>query len=132
MGTVTIVEIKDPITKMVIGNKTYYLTAQIFYAGVHFSVRKRIVDNCKWFLVNYLKKFPKYTVPVAITIEIHNKNTGVQDIDNKGYFWGKVALDQLVHMKKLVDDNVKYVTEIRYRYQYSDPMLVIKIEELPT
>lgn len=132
MGRITTVEIKDPITKMVIGKKTYYLTAQIFYAGVHFSVRKKIVDNCKWFLVAYFKMVPKYIVPIAITIEIHNKNTGVQDIDNKGYFWSKIILDQLVHMGKIADDNVKFVPKITYNYKYSDPMLVIKIEELPT
>ena len=130
MGRITTIEIKNPITKTVVGTKTHYLTAQLFYAGIHFSVRKKIVDNAKWFLVTYLSKFPKYTVPISITIEIHNKNTGVQDIDNKGYFWGKIILDQLVHMKKIADDNVKYVPEIIYRYKFSDPMLVIKIKRI--
>lgn len=125
--------IKNPLEKLTLGKKkhtTYYLTANIFYSGVHFAVRKKIVDTVKLYLKSELRDCPLITKPVSISIGYQtNKNTNF-DLDNKAYFWSKVICDALQEMKKLPDDSTKYIQQIHYYYQRGDSKLIFQINVL--
>ncbi len=110
-------------------SKRYYLTAQIFYSGIHFAIRKKIVDSMKWYLHDYLSPLPKLKPPISVTITICNKNKTKQDLDNKGYFWEKTMLDYLVKAEKIEDDNVNFIPEIIKRYEFAEDNLRLLIKE---
>jgi len=125
--------IPDPIEYIAIGKKKpkkYYLTANIFYGTVHHFIRADIVTKCKWFLHNHLIDVPKINVPIFILIEYHTEKNGEFDIDNKGYFWGKIIQDWLVKNKKISGDSVKNIQGVVYLYKRGKPKLVIKIIDI--
>tara|TARA_R110000851_G_scaffold205159_3_gene357147 strand:+ start:846 stop:1241 length:396 start_codon:yes stop_codon:yes gene_type:complete len=125
--------IKNPLEKLTLGKikkTTYYLTANIFYSGVHFAVRKKIVDTVKLYLKSELRDCPLITKPISISIGYQtNKNTTF-DLDNKSYFWSKVICDVLQEMNKLPDDSVKFIQQIHYFYKRGDSELIFQINEL--
>ena len=126
-------EISNPIEKLVLGKKkktTYYLTANIFYSGTHFSIRKQIVDKVKFYLMSYLQDCPHLPNPVSISIGYQtNKNTRF-DLDNKAFFWSKLFCDTLQSMKKIDDDSVAYIKQLHYFYQKGEPKIIFQINEL--
>jgi hypothetical protein len=110
--------------------KRCYLTSNIFYGGVHFAVRKKIVDGCRKYLNTLLRPeeiIKNLKTPIAIEyIYISQKNTTF-DLDNKLSFWNKIFSDWLVENNIIPDDNVNYIRKISYEYQRGYSELRIKI-----
>jgi len=117
-----IVTVDDPPMFYKIKKNKYYLTAQVFYAGIHWSTRKKIVDKAKSFLKRQTKSLvplhPKSTLTVIISSKRTITETMNYDIDNRGYFWGKIFQDALEDRKLVKNDNVYWITEVRYRFNH--------------
>lgn len=121
----------------------YYLTANIFYAGVHFAIRSKIVENVKYYLVEYMKDIPELQ---KMKIEIvYSKDKTQFDLDNKVFFWLKMFLDlvkipterqkkkaiqyrkAILSINSLKDDTVKYIDEINMKYEPGQHQMKINI-----
>lgn len=115
--------------------KRYYLTANIFYAGVHERVRMHIVEQVRQFLQPYIARIPVLDNP-PYQLEIHYCRYKDIDVDDVGFFWNKVIADMLApprlkrkkgdpknrplpvdtRPRKLHDDNSKYINRVSYEY----------------
>jgi len=130
---ITEIEIPEPIEYIAIGKKKpkkYYLTANIFYGTINHFIRADIVTKCKWFLHNHLQKIPKIECPIALVIEYHTEKNTEFDIDNKGFFWGKLIQDWMVKNKKIAGDSTKHIQVVCYIYKRGIPKLVIRLESI--
>lgn len=122
----------------------HYLTANIFYAGdTHFSLRSKIVNYAKNYLMVFCSELPKLEKCQVEIIYYHPD--AMFDIDNKGYFWLKCFMDllktptskELVKAKKygnfiksmnvLDDDNTKHFDRFSVQYQKGAHKMDIKI-----
>lgn len=127
----------DVPSSMTIGKKKYYLTNNIFYGGVHWAIRKKLVEMCKLYLMSKISR--KTTIkeeqfPIQIEIVYHSpKHTF--DIDNKAGYWLKVLLDLIKQNGTVPDDNVKFISSIKSSYVRlplkSDDILEIFIHQHP-
>jgi hypothetical protein len=108
----------DVPSNMTIGSKKYYLTNNIFYGGVHWAIRKKLVEMCKLYLMSKISKrvsIREDKFPIQIEIIYHSpKHTF--DIDNKAGYWLKVLLDLIKQNGTVPDDNVKYISSIKSSY----------------
>lgn len=151
------ITIGDPPTKFIIPNKkgkldkdgevkkdtVIYLSNNVFYGGVHFSVRNKVVDYFKDWMFPFMQGMPKLD---RCTIEItYHQPTDMFDLDNKVGFIAKILLDVLktpsskqiitaqkykrsiVTLNVLPDDSVRYVDEIVMRYKKGASAIEIKI-----
>jgi len=109
---------------MTIGSKRYYLTNNLFYGGVHWAVRKKLVEWSKLYLLGEIKGNIKQISPSLLSIEIeivYHSPKHTFDIDNKAGYWLKVLLD-LIKSKEIVpDDNVKFISSIKSTYRRLAP-----------
>lgn len=111
-------KIDEKITGKVGSNK--------FYAGVHWSKRKAIVDY--WHKLTYYsmlqQKVPKklFKCPVAITLLVNSK----LDIDNHG-FLAKLIIDALKGYL-IEEDSRKFVNQLTIRF-HDEKYILVKIEE---
>ena len=106
-----------------------YLGYNAIYAGIHYSVRQKIVAELKDFL--YTKDFrDAYLIksPVKIKLTYYRKLKN-WDLDNKCGLWAKCFLD-LAKSHIFQDDNVRYVKELTYCYEEGEDKLVIEIAEV--
>ena len=149
--------IYDPPTKYVTPNKkgkldkegkvkkdgVSYLTNNIFYGGVHFAVRNKIVLFSKEWIVWFLKDIPKMR-KCSVEITYHHP-TDTFDLDNKVGYWAKIILDLLktptqkqidkaikyknpiISLNVLDDDTVRYIDEIVMRYKKGESAIELKI-----
>ena len=125
-------EYDNPPTFIEVGKvkkRKIYLGYNAIYAGIHYSVRQKIVHELKAFL--WCKEFAsigKIDNPVTVKIT-YRRNLKNWDLDNKCGLWAKCFLDlakgQIFH-----DDNVRYVKELIYCYEEGDDRLVIEIAEV--
>jgi len=108
----------DVPSNMTIGSKKYYLTNNVFYGGVHWAIRKKLVEMCKLYLMSKITKkvsISEDKFPIQIEIIYHSpKHTF--DIDNKAGYWLKVLLDLIKQNGTVPDDNVKYISSIKSSY----------------
>lgn len=157
MDLVKKIEIADPPTKWVKVAKTkidpktgvlkldtYYLTANIFYAGhLHYAVKSQIVNFSKNFLMPHMNNIPKLE-KCRLKITYQRMDEGF-DLDNKIYYWAKLFIDilkipsdkQVINAFKkgygvktvnvLPDDTVRYLDEINMRYTKGKHMLIFEI-----
>jgi hypothetical protein len=121
----------------------HYLTANLFFAGIPFYLRSKITNEIKDYLVPHLKGLPK--LQKARVYLIYYKKSDNWDLDNKGYFWLKMMLDLLKTptpnqiqkalqkfriiktVECLPDDTVKYIDEIRMKYEKGPEKIVFRI-----
>lgn len=122
----------NPPTFIEIGKvkkRKIYLGYNAIYAGIHYSVRQKIVQELKEFL--WCKEFSEIGLiekPVKIKL-IYRRNLKNWDLDNKCGLWAKCFLD-LAKGQIFLDDNVKYVKELTYCYEEGEDRLVIEIAEV--
>jgi hypothetical protein len=114
----------DVPSKMTVGSKSYYLTNNLFYGGVHWAVRKKLVEWSKLYLLSELKPNLKQVnpsnYPLSIEIVYHSaKHTF--DLDNKAGYWLKVLLDLIKGNGIVPDDNVKFIGKITSSYKRLAP-----------
>ena len=130
------IEILNPPTFYLMGKKQkkYYLTAQVFYSGIHFTVRSKIVAFVKALLVaecGRLKPLePRSTVELVFSTSRKISSKTPYDIDNRGYFWGKMLLDVFQKELNLIpNDNVWWVERVIYSFDpdRKDDSITIKI-----
>lgn len=156
MELITEIKIQNPPTKYVDRKKTkidpktgklkedvYYLTANLFYSVVSYFIRYKITNEIKDYLKPYLVDIPKLK---KMRLEVvYFKPEDTFDLDNKGYFWVKMILDllktpsnrqiknanlkgkEIKTVNVLKDDTVRYIDDIRMRYERGTHCLVIKI-----
>lgn len=110
---------KDVPTSMTIGKRKHYLTGNLYYGGVHWMVRKKVVEMSKLYLLSELreplKQVDSAKLPIKIEIVYHSARHTF-DLDNKSSFWLKVLLDMIKEKKVVPDDNVKFISEITSKY----------------
>lgn len=123
-------EYNNPPTFIEVGKlkkRKIYLGYNAIYAGIHYSVRQKIVSELKTFL--YTKEFKSIGLiqePVRVRLTYH-RNLKNWDLDNKLGLWAKCFLD-LAKGQIFQDDNVRYVKELVYSYVEGDDKLVIEVE----
>jgi hypothetical protein len=107
----------------------YYLTSNIFYGGVHFRVRMKVVEICKKMLDDKIAKeyFKDLKTPIEIEF-IYSSPKQTFDIDNKLYFWNKIFADWMRENGFIKDDNVKFINKITYRYEKGNLNLKIIVK----
>lgn len=121
----------------------YYLTANLFYDGTHWSIKNKIVNFAKDWVIWFLKTIPKIE-KCQIEITYHYPTDGF-DLDNKLYFWTKIILDlfktpsskqmllaqkyknDIKTLRLLDDDTVRFVDKITMEYKKGAPALEIKV-----
>ena len=109
----------DVPSNMTIGSKKYYLTNNIFYGGVHWAIRKKLVEMCKLYLMSKISKrttVKEDQLPLKIEV-VYSSPKHTFDIDNKAGYWLKVLLDLIKQNGTVPDDNVKFVSEITSKYR---------------
>lgn len=130
------VEILNPPTFYLMGKKQkkYYLTAQVFYSGIHFSVRAQIVKFVKALLAAECSRLkplePRSTVELVFSTSRTISSKTAYDIDNRGYFFGKMLLDVFQKELNLIpNDNVWWVERVVYSFDpdRKDDSITIKI-----
>jgi len=125
-------EYDNPPTFIEVGKvkkRKIYLGYNAIYAGIHYSVRQRIVQELKTFL--WCKEFADIGMieePVTIKI-IYRRNLKNWDLDNKCGLWAKCFLD-LAKGQIFKDDNVRYVKELVYTYEEGEDKLTIEIRRV--
>lgn len=110
---------KDVPTSMTIGKRKHYLTGNLYYGGVHWMVRKKVVEMSKLYLLSEIKEPLRQVNPSKLPIKIeivYHSARHTFDLDNKSSFWLKVLLDMIKEKKVVPDDNVKFVSEITSKY----------------
>jgi hypothetical protein len=122
----------NPPTFIEIGKvkkRKIYLGYNAIYAGIHYSVRQKIMQELKEFLwCKELAEVGLIEKPVKIKL-IYRRNLKNWDLDNKCGLWAKCFLD-LAKGQIFLDDNVKYVKELTYCYEEGEDRLVIEIAEV--
>ena len=122
----------NPPTFIEIGKvkkRKIYLGYNAIYAGIHYSVRQKIVQELKDFLwCKELAEIGLIEKPVKIKL-IYRRNLKNWDLDNKCGLWAKCFLD-LAKGQIFLDDNVKYVKELSYCYEEGEDRLIIEIAEV--
>lgn len=126
------IELHDIIEFVIIGKAKphkYYLTSNIFYGGVHFRVRMKVVEICKKMLDDKIAKeyFKGLKTPIEIEF-IYSSPKQTFDIDNKLYFWNKIFSDWMRENGFIKDDNVKFINKITYRYEKGNLNLKIIVK----
>jgi hypothetical protein len=92
--------------------------------------RKEVKQKAIWSIHSECIKIPNYTQEkIKLTIIYSSKREGF-DIDNKGYFWGKLFLDHIKRLGKIKEDTVKYVTSVSYKYKKGEEHLKFIIEKI--
>lgn len=125
-------EYDNPPTFIEVGKvkkRKIYLGYNAIYAGIHYSVRQKIVQELKTFL--WCKEFANIGMidePVSIKI-IYRRNLKNWDLDNKCGLWAKCFLD-LAKGQIFKDDNVRYVKELVYVYEEGEDKLTIEIRRV--
>jgi len=136
------VVIPDPLDYVVTGTKVSkktgkvsekrsYTSANVFFGGVHFKVREKIVTTCKTFLYPYLKDCPVLSDPPYSLVLQYCRKEPI-DVDNKCYFWNKLIQDilapgptakqndliasQIRLVRKLENDNSRYIDCLGWEY----------------
>lgn len=122
----------NPPTFIEIGKvkkRKIYLGYNAIYAGIHYSVRQKIVADIKGFLnTDDFKAVGAIHNPVAVQI-IYSRPGMNWDLDNKCGLWAKCFLD-LAKGRIFIDDNVRYIKELNYRYEEGPDKLVVRITEV--
>ncbi len=132
----------DPKTGL-LKQVVYYLTGNLWYQGVHFAIRSKIVENVKYYLIEYLKDIPELQ---KMKVEIvYFKESTQWDLDNKVTFWLKMLLDlvkiptekqkkkafkyrkEVLSINCLKDDTVKYIDEINMKYEKGPHAMKINV-----
>lgn len=112
---------------MTVGKRKYYLTANIFYEGVHFAVRKKVVEMAKMYLRSEINpsRLPMMD-KIKLTLEFHTMDQE-WDLDNREFFWKKMVLD-LIKKKCIPEDNVKHVVHFETKYKRAHECLIVRID----
>jgi hypothetical protein len=113
------IKCNDVPTSMTMGKRKHYLTSNLFYGGVHWMVRKKVVEMCKLYLLSEIKEPLKQVNPTKLPIKIeivYHSARHTFDLDNKSSFWLKVLLDMIKEKKVVPDDNVKFISSICSKY----------------
>lgn len=112
---------------IIVGKRKFYLTAQLFYSGINWHLRKKIVQEAKKWLKTKMAKLPQMD-RCKIDIKFSGKIT---DLDNKSFFWCKILQDYLVNCKIIRDDRVEFIPELHFFYEKSKiDKMTITIEEI--
>ena len=121
----------------------YYLTANLFYAGIPYFIRAKITDAIKRFLMPHMVEIPKMK---KCRIElVYRKPQDTFDLDNKAFFWLKMFLDilktptnrqvqnalkrrkEIKTINAIKDDTVRYIDEINMKYERGTHALIIRV-----
>lgn len=116
------VSIDGPPTYYEIKDKRYYLTANVLLSHDHWIVRNTIVAWAKKFLTERMLHL-KALEPRSILLVVFSTTRKIgpltrYDVDNRGYFWGKMFQDALEDLGTVKVDNAYWITEVRYKFDW--------------
>lgn len=121
-GDPRVLDIPSPPTFYMIDGTKYYLTANVFFASHHWRIRKKITTWAKKFLhermlhLKPLKARTTLLVVFSVKREITPKMNF--DIDNRGYFWGKMFQDVLEDLNLVLNDNTYWISKVHYEFDW--------------
>ena len=132
----------DPKTKK-LKKDVYYLTTNIYYGQIHWTIRWKAVDLAKTYLVSILPEIPKME-KLEIEITYYHPDASF-DLDNKLGFWVKVLFDlfkepttkQILKSRQsgypiktigiIKDDDCKHISRIIMQYAIGEHKMEITI-----
>lgn len=114
--------IDDPPTYRTIDGTRYYLTANVFFASHHWKIRNNIANWAK----QYLKERMAHLKPVdarsrLLVVFSTTRKIGPKtryDVDNRGYFWGKMFQDVLQELDLVAEDNAYWIGKVHYEFDH--------------
>lgn len=107
--------IHNPLRFITYGQRKLYLTAQAFYESNGHHARTQLKNTASQVLMAAgVHMLPEIPTPMQTLIIV--QDTEVPDLDNVGYFWAKAIHDALVKFKKIPEDNVNHVPDIRFTF----------------
>lgn len=94
-----------------VGKEGYFtINGQILYVGSPWK-RAAMKKTLEEFFIPIVENLPVFKGSIIIDSELHSiNNHKLADLDNLGYIYGKVLVDTMVNLGKLVDDKVPYIT----------------------
>lgn len=132
----------DPKTKQLKKHR-YYLTANLFYGGVHSRVRMHIVAQVKNFLKPYIGTISQLANPPYSIVLQYCRPQHI-DVSNVCFFWDKIICDMLAPPapkkkkigkyiippanntdRKLPNDNSNYIDCVGYEYYCTDESYLV-------
>lgn len=103
------------------------------YRNAHYKVIAKAKLNYANLIFSDVKRLPKFTPPIKITITFFAPNAKRRDLSNVCSIVDKFFCDELVKLKKLPDDDVTSIPKCVYLYGGIDrqnPRCEVEIEEL--
>lgn len=98
-------------TRTVGKESLFNINGQILYVGSPWK-RAAMKKALEEFFIPIVEKLPVFKGSIMIDAELHHVcDYKLADLDNLGYIYGKVLVDTMVNLGKLVDDKVPYVTK---------------------
>jgi len=121
----------------------YYLTSNLFFNNnTSYHIISKIVQDCKIFLLPYLKGLPEIE---KMKLEIEINRMKHIDLDNVSYFWKKLFLDilktpskrqidnsvkrnkNIITTNTIEDDTTKFVVEFSDKFNIGEDRLIFRI-----
>lgn len=95
-----------------VGKEAFFnINGQILYVGSPWQ-RAAMKKTLEEFFIPIVETLPVFRGSIIIEAELHCPlSSHLADLDNLGYIYGKVFVDTMVNMGKLIDDKVPYVTK---------------------
>ncbi len=109
------------------------VTWNLFYAGVHWSRRKRLADRWRWAVLATVREVTDarpvaVVTPARLSVVVHYERGKRFDLDN---VWLKPLLDVLVQEGIIPDDNVDHIREIHLSaIPAAHPALTVTLETI--
>ncbi len=116
------VSIDGPPTYYDIRGNRHYLTANALLYQKHWSVRAKIMKKAKAFVEEYMQQLeplePHSTLLVVFSVKKKITPDMDFDVDNRGYFWGKMFQDVLQDMGLVSNDNAHWISKVYYEFDW--------------
>lgn len=114
--------IDGPPTYRVIKDKKYYLSGNLFYSSIHWTIRKNITIWAKGFLKErmlHLKPLePRTTLLVVFSVKREITPNMNLDVDNRCGFWAKMFQDVLEDLGLVTNDNAYWISKVHYEFDW--------------
>jgi len=110
----------DVPTKIILGKRkkvTYYISFNSIYSSPHHTVRTSIMDMLKLYFTTKVKLVPVFKEQFSIEY-LYKSKRKTFDLANKIALLDKCYCDLLQAFNKINNDNVQYLQELNFKYEY--------------
>ena len=116
------VVIDDPPTYRTIKGTKYYLSGNLFYASIHWTIRQNVTTWAKGYLKErmlHLKPLePRTTLLVVFSVKREITPKMNLDVDNRCGFWAKMFQDVLEDLNLVLNDNAYWISKVHYEFDW--------------